>query len=202
MDLPSTRVSDVLEALASKSPTPGGGACAALAGAIGAALGSMVVAYSVGRKDMTAHDAVLAEASAALVAARRAALEAAARDMASYAALNEAMKMPKDAPERAEAVSAAALAAALVPLELAELCAGTLATLEGLCGKSNRFLASDLAAAAVLLEAGARSAVWNVRVNLPMIADRARAEALGARATAAVRASVEAARRVEDACAV
>lgn len=190
-----------MDALASKSPTPGGGACAALAGAIGAALGSMVVAYSVGRKDMAAHEWLLAEASAALLAARGAALEAAARDVASYAALNEAMKMPKDAPGRAGAVSAAAEAAALVPLELAELCASTLTTLEGLCGKSNRFLASDLAASAVLLEAGARSAVWNVRVNLPMIADRARAEALEARAAAAVRGAIEAARRVEGACA-
>lgn len=196
------RVSDFLEALASKSPTPGGGACAALAGAIGSALGSMVVAYSVGRKDMAAHEGVLAEATAALLGARAAALEAASRDMACYAALNDVMKLPKESPGRAGAVSVAAEAAALAPLELAELCARTLVTLEELCGKSNRFLASDLAAAAVLLEAGARSAVWNVRVNLPMIADRARAEALGARALAAVSAAVEAARRVEGACAV
>ena len=47
------------EALASNSPTPGGGGAAALVGAVGAALGHMVGALTVGKKKYAAVEAEL-----------------------------------------------------------------------------------------------------------------------------------------------
>ena len=41
---------------------PGGGSVAALAGALAAAMGEMVLNYSIGKKDLAAHEPVLREA--------------------------------------------------------------------------------------------------------------------------------------------
>jgi formiminotetrahydrofolate cyclodeaminase len=46
-----------------------------------------------------------------------------------------------------------------------------LVTLQTLVGKSNRMLASDLAIAAILADAAARSADWNVQINLSQLGD-------------------------------
>ena len=43
-----------LSELAAKVPAPGGGGAAALAGALGAALGSMVANYTIGKKKYAA----------------------------------------------------------------------------------------------------------------------------------------------------
>ena len=48
MSLPDASLLNLLESLAAKQPTPGGGAVASLTAAIGAALAQMVVNYSLG----------------------------------------------------------------------------------------------------------------------------------------------------------
>jgi methenyltetrahydrofolate cyclohydrolase len=49
-------IGDWLDQLGAKSPTPGGGSVAALVGAIGSALGMMVLAYSRGKKAHAQHE--------------------------------------------------------------------------------------------------------------------------------------------------
>jgi formiminotetrahydrofolate cyclodeaminase len=44
-----------LDAAAAKQPTPGGGSIAALAGALAASMGEMVLNYSVNKKDLQSH---------------------------------------------------------------------------------------------------------------------------------------------------
>lgn len=44
------KISEYLEVLSSKAPVPGGGGASALAGALGNALGQMVVNLTVGKK--------------------------------------------------------------------------------------------------------------------------------------------------------
>ena len=57
-----------LNAAAARQPAPGGGSVTALAGALAAAMGEMVLNYSVGKKDLAAHQdelkTVLAEFTA------------------------------------------------------------------------------------------------------------------------------------------
>jgi len=48
---------------AAKQPAPGGGSVAALAGALSAAMGQMVLSYSIGRKDLLPFDAELKQAA-------------------------------------------------------------------------------------------------------------------------------------------
>ena len=64
-----------LTALAAKQPAPGGGSVAALAGALAAAMGEMVLNYSVGKKDLAAHEPALREALTELTRARAMLLE-------------------------------------------------------------------------------------------------------------------------------
>jgi formiminotetrahydrofolate cyclodeaminase len=157
---------ELLAALAAKSPTPGGGAAAAHSGAIGVALAEMVVAYSVGRKSLAAHEPVLRAAAFTLADARAALLELAEEDARAYAALNALQRLPDADPARAGTASALA-AATEVPMRTARACADALALMASLRGRTNPHLASDLRIAKLLAHAATRASAVNVEVNLP-----------------------------------
>ena len=57
-------LNDFLNAAAAKQPAPGGGSVAALAGALAASMGEMVLNYSVGKKSLVAHEPELRTATA------------------------------------------------------------------------------------------------------------------------------------------
>ena len=52
----TTPIGDFLNAAAAKQPAPGGGSVAALAGALAAAMGEMVLNYTVGKKNLAQHE--------------------------------------------------------------------------------------------------------------------------------------------------
>jgi formiminotetrahydrofolate cyclodeaminase len=179
VQLEEQTVRDALASIAAKQPTPGGGAVASLVAALGAALGEMVVNYSAGKKSLLEHEALHQDALAQLEHLRTLALSLAEEDERAYGRLNELWKLDADDPRRVAEFPAAVEAAIDVPNRALDACLGMLDLLERLPGRTNRMLASDLAIAAVLAEAGARSAAWNVRINLPLLRDRARAERHG-----------------------
>lgn len=170
MNLTALPFGELLDRIGEKSPTPGGGAVAAAVGTLAAALGRMVVSYSEGKKDLAEHEPALRDAAATLERARWMLLELAAEDMAAYDALNAAMKMPKDAPGRAERIAALALDALRPPMAMLAACVELLRLFDSLTTRSNRHLRSDLAIAAVLAESAARASSWNVSVNTPLLA--------------------------------
>src|SRR5437764_13058742 len=88
----STPLDQFLDAAAAKQPAPGGGSVTALVGALAASMGEMVVNYSIGKKDLTAHDATFREALAELTRARSLLLELMAEDQGAFAALTAARK--------------------------------------------------------------------------------------------------------------
>lgn len=189
-----------LDQLAAKSPAPGGGAAACVAGATAAALAHMVVAYSIGRKNLTEHQSHLESAGAALQRTRAMLLQLADEDAAAYALVNELQRLPEGNARRAAELPGAAAAAVAAPRAALALCVEMLRTIESLAGRSNAHLRSDLAIAAVLAEAAARGAWWNVRINLSLVTDgaeRTRLEAEGDRACAEAAGARE---RVEKAC--
>jgi formiminotetrahydrofolate cyclodeaminase len=170
---------ELLGALSAKTPAPGGGAAACAAGALGAALGGMVVAYSLGKADLEAHRGVLESAERQLAMARRVLLELGDEDAAAYGVLSALRKRPKDEAGRAERIEEGVRRCVQIPLAALAAHVDVLALLESLVGKSNPHLRSDLAVAAVLCEAGARGCAWNVRINLSSLSDageRGRAE--------------------------
>jgi len=166
------RLDTFLEQLGSKTPTPGGGAVAGTTGATAAALANMVVAYSLGKKNLVEHQPALEQARAALTNFTRLFLRLADEDAAAYALVSELQKLPEADERRKRDLPAAAAAALDVPRAALAAACDLLRLVESLADKSNRFLRSDLAIAGVLAEAAARGAWWNVSVNLPSVPDQ------------------------------
>ncbi len=158
-----------LGATAQRSPTPGGGAVAALTGSLSAALSRMVAAYSIGKT--TAPEARVAIKDAAFKLRRDDELLRAlmTQDAEAYAAMTTARKRAKSDPNQTGAYQESILAAIAVPMEIAGLASHTLGVLHGLQLVANRYLHSDLGAAAVIAHAAADAARFMVLVNLAEI---------------------------------
>ena len=166
MESAGLKIGEFLERTASKDPTPGGGGVAGVTGALAAALGEMVLAFSIGKKGLEDHQARLADCSRSVGSMRNRLLELADEDAAAYAKLNSVMKLPKDSPERKTELPKAALHAARVPLDVIRVSSELVLCFEVMAEISNPWLKSDLAIAVILTEAVARASRWNIVVNM------------------------------------
>jgi formiminotetrahydrofolate cyclodeaminase len=190
-----TTLADFAARLADKVPSPGGGAVAAVTLAHGAALGAMVLRYTVGRPAFAAHEAQNTAALAELDAMRATALALADRDAAAYARLAALWKLPEDDATRAREFQPAVREAIDAPQAIVDLAHRACALLAELPARTNARLGSDLAIAANLAALAADAAEWNVRVNLPSLSDAAAARAHGERTASQVAAAHELANR-------
>lgn len=168
----SSSLIDFVNAAAAKRPAPGGGSVTALAGALAASMGEMVLNYSVGKKDLAAHEPVLREALAELNRARSIMLEMMVEDQAAFAALTAARKNAKEQGDRDATFAAALLTCIRVPQTIVATAAAVLE----LCGKlvriANVHLLSDLAVCAELSMATVRCGAYNVYINLFDVSDQ------------------------------
>lgn len=185
-----------LERLGEKSPTPGGGSVAALVGAVGAALGSMVVAYTRGKKAFAEHEPELSESAKRLDRLRFVLLALADEDARAYSTLNELMRLPEDDPRRLEHWTQAVRDAIDVPRAGVASGASLASLLERLAGRSNPWLGSDLAIAAELAAVAAGAFAWNVRVNLPQLEEGEQTAAIEAETDRLVAQAHKSAQRV------
>ena len=197
--VPHRVLSSLLEDLAAKTPAPGGGAAASIAGALAAALAGMVVAYSVEKKSLAPHRPALASAADRLAETRSALLTLADEDAAAYAALNELRRLEPGHPRRVAEEPGAVRRAVETPGRVLDLAIELLGLVDGLVDVSNRGLRSDLAIAAVLAEACAASAGWNVRINAPLLPEGERGPLLDRLERSLAEAGAIRA-RVEQAC--
>ncbi len=165
---------ELLDELAAKTPAPGGGAVAGAVGALAGALGGMVVAYSVGKASLSEHQDELESGANRLRAARGLLLALAHEDARAYGLLTELRRLAEDDPRRVSEEAGVEAAVLGAPRATMAAAIDLLRLLESLVPITNKFLHSDLAVAAVLGEATARSAWWNVRVNLSMADEGAR----------------------------
>ncbi len=157
-------INDFLTELAAKTPAPGGGAAAPVCAAVGAALANMVIAYSVGKKSLAEHRPALEAAAEKLVSATRRFQALAEEDAVAYTRLNELQRLPDGDPQLAD-LPKVKQEAIDIPTQAVALCAEMLEVCESLAPISNKYLLSDLAIAAVVIEASARASRWNVLVN-------------------------------------
>ena len=169
-------IGEFLAALAAREPAPGGGAAAALHAAQGAALVAMVARYSDRGEDAEAVAlAVSITARADALLARATQLIGA--DMAAFAAVAEAYRLPREQPReqaaRQEAIAAASIGAAEVPAAVIELAGEVNELAEALLPVANRNVVTDVAAAADAARAAASTARLNVEINLGSISDAA-----------------------------
>jgi len=164
-----------LEKLASDSPEPGGGSAAALAGALGAALLSMVANLTVGNAKYASAHEEMAKLGARAAQLRAQLEELVTLDAQAYAAVAAAMRLPqtdaKEKEDRKRALQVALKGAATVPEQIAAA-ALEVATLSlPAAEKGNVHAVSDAGVAVVLADAAAQAAALNVKINLAWIDD-------------------------------
>lgn len=161
--------------LGSSSPAPGGGSVAALSGALGAELVSMVCSLSIGREEFNNYQDLLINSREKAQSLAKSLQERVDRDTEAFNAVMAAFKMPKetdeDKRERREAIQAGFKEAVQSPLSIAMECLEVLRLTEEICGKSNTNALSDLGVAVLEAHTGLEGAVMNVKINLPSIKD-------------------------------
>jgi len=166
-----------MDELASSAPAPGGGSVAALAGAMGAALVSMVCNLTVGKKKYADVEEEIKAILGQSESLRQELMSLLEEDVAAYTRVSEAMKMPRDTEEqkaaREEALEKALKEATKVPLRVAEACVKVMELCRPVAEKGNINAVSDAGVAVVMAEAGLRSAALNVLINLGWIKDEA-----------------------------
>ncbi len=168
---------EFLDELAGPAPAPGGGVAAALAGALGAALVSMVANLT---RDKKGYEAAWAEAGQLLGQSERLGarlLALTGEDYAAFMRLTQARKLPRGSDEekakRTAAVQVALRGAAEVPLQIAEACAAAMQLCRPIAEIGNKNALSDAGVAVLMAEAGLRGAALNVLINLGLIKDAA-----------------------------
>ena len=175
LDTASVSVETFLNELAAGESTPGGGAAAALTACQAAALLSMVLNFTVGRKKYAAVEEELRGHLLRTEELRAKLLCLADQDAEAFGAVAACYKMPRATEEekaaRAEAMQSALREAAEVPLSIAAHCAELLDLTPPIAEKGNANVVSDAATAAHLAFAALHSALVNVNINLKFLKD-------------------------------
>ena len=173
--LVSMGIREFMDELASDSPAPGGGSVAALEASLGAALSSMVANLTVGKKGYEDVREEMIEVAEKAQDMKDRFLYLIDEDTRSFNRLMAAMKMPKKTEEekeaRQEAIDAATMDAARVPLRVAELAAEAFDLARVVAQRGNVNSVSDAGVAALSLRAAVHGACLNVEINLSGLPD-------------------------------
>jgi formiminotetrahydrofolate cyclodeaminase len=173
-------IAKFLDELASEQPTPGGGGAAAIMGAVGAALVSMVANLTIGKKNYEAFDAELKATNAEAEKVRAELTAAIDEDVVAFNAVMGAYGLPRGTDEekaaRAAAIQAALKQATDAPLRAVKACHEVIKLSAVVADKGNINVISDAGVAVLAANAGLRSAALNVYINAKSIKDREFAE--------------------------
>lgn len=172
----SETINDYLSRLASRQPTPGGGAAAALHAAQGAALVAMVARYTTGAK-FEQHAALVARITSAADHLVVEALRLADADEHAFQTVIDSYKIPSDTDElksaRSAAIQDALVQAAQTPAQLIRVAGEVVSLATDLLDAANPNVISDVAAAADAARAAATTARVNIDINVVAIKDSA-----------------------------
>lgn len=168
---------DFATVLAAKESVPGGGGAAALAGALGVALCSMVGNYTTGKKAYAAVEDDVRRMLAEAEAVRTRLIELVQEDADAFFPLSEAYGIPRDDPSRAQTLEEATKGACAAPLQMMREVCRAIELLEEMGQKGSRMLVSDVGCGALLCRAALEAASMNVFVNTKALSDRAFAQA-------------------------
>ena len=163
-------------ALASSSPTPGGGTAAAIALGQASALTCMVCDLTIGKEKWKDGWAYAEETVRETIPLLTKSGILADDDSQAFDDVMAAYKLPKeteiDKQKRREAIKGSSLRATNVPLETAQLSLSLLERLPHLAKVSNVNAISDVGVASLLASAACKGALFNVEINLPSIPEK------------------------------
>jgi len=162
--------------VAASTPAPGGGSVASAAGALGAALASMVSRLTVSkRKYKKVHDEITAILSRS-EELRKELMDLIVKDKEAFDRVMQAVKLPKGTEEevkaRAVQIEDANKGAALVPLKVAEKSLEVLSLVKVVAEKGNVNSITDAGVGALMAKAGMDGAILNVRINISGLNDK------------------------------
>lgn len=168
---------EFLRDLASDAPAPGGGGGAAMAGALAAALASMVANLTLGKEKFKAREDEARRLLQEAEAAREELLRLVEADASVFNSFMACYRLPKQTEEektaRTASIRQAAKQAAAVPLAIARQAARTAQLAERLTVIGNPGVITDGACSVLLARAALRCAEYNVRINLKLTHDEA-----------------------------
>lgn len=176
------KIVDFCSQLAAGTPAPGGGAAAAVAGAMGASLVAMVAGLTAGREK---YAAVNDEMVSLLELGNRettALLRCADEDQEAFEQVMAGLALPKGTPEekaaRQAAVQAGYQAATRSPLETMKHAVVVMRAALAAAGRGNTNALSDAYVGFLTANAAFEGALWNVAINLGSLKDAAFKEAI------------------------
>lgn len=177
---------EFVEALSSSQPAPGGGGAAALVGAIGAGLGHMVGALTVGKPKYADVEPELLELMLDANDVRAQLLALVEADAEAFVPLSAAYGLPSNTDEekahKAQVLEARLRDACAVPLDIMRACARAIELCERFAALGSPLVVSDAGCGVITCKAALQAASLNVFVNTRLMKDRVHAEACNAQA--------------------
>ena len=175
MDVGSLSIDDFLTRLGSSDPTPGGGALAAVAGAMAAAMLAMVCNLTLGRERYADVETEVRSILAQCLESQQRLIQLANEDAVSYLAVRDAYRLPRgseaERSARADAIERAMHRATEVPVATASSARVVLGLAARSAEITNVSMLGDVAVAAHLALGAARGAADQARLNLLSLAD-------------------------------
>lgn len=159
----------------SKAPVPGGGGVAALAGALGTALGGMVCNLTTGKKKYAQYEEDIQRIMNEAEALKNRLLELIDEDAQNFFPLSKAYGLPKNTEEekkiKEETLQKCLKVAIQGPVDIMKVCYDAIKLQEELVDKGSMLAISDVGCGVLLLKGAMQSGWLNVVVNLNSITD-------------------------------
>ena len=169
-----------LEQLAAGTPTPGGGAAAAYAGAMAAALVAMVARLTLGKKKYEEVQDRMSQIASQADDLRVSLEGSASLDAQAFNAVIVAHRLPKgskvEKTARSEAIERATHRAAIVPLQIARQATSVLKLATEVAETGNVNAVTDAGSAGAIAQAALRATGLNVRTNASNVSNREAAD--------------------------
>lgn len=162
-----------IEEVALAQPTPGGGACAALAGSLAAALTQMVAGLTIGRRKYQTADAEMQAILDQISGIRADLTQAIDDDAVVYQRVMLLLQQRTNNNEKTltQALEDALIGAAQVPLRITRLSHDVADMTAQVITLGNRYALTDAMVGLLLAQTAVRAARWGVLVNLKEIQD-------------------------------
>lgn len=165
-----------------ESPAPGGGSISAYMGSLGAALGAMVANLSSHKRGWDAQWEYFSNWAERGEELMYELLQLVDEDTNAFNKIMDALGMPKDTPEqksaRADALEAATLYAAQVPLKTMEVSYQVFDVVEAMAKEGNPNSVSDAGVGALAVRSAVLGAFLNVKINASGLSDKGAAQEL------------------------
>jgi glutamate formiminotransferase/formiminotetrahydrofolate cyclodeaminase len=172
----SMKLKDFIHELSRESPAPGGGTAAALSGALGGALSSMVSALTVKKKEYSSVKDEMIKQGTAVQHVMKELVDAIDRDTDAFNSVMACFKMPRNTAQekdlREKALEQANKEATLIPFKVMENSMKCMEIASEVIRKGNRNSLSDAGVSSLMCEAAVKGAFYNVLINCASIKDR------------------------------